>query len=170
MVVGTLLKQSLQRRKAMFSHATETYFVFGCFPMQTVLWPYAPIIGGWAVLFTFWKYIFYRSHDKNTIEYDQTQKKWLIYTKSNASLVLASSEASHASYALGKHSWLIQNDSHECSSQGEPYQLDLKLSGCDQREEFTCNDGECVPMRNRCDQVSDCRDESDESGCQILVL
>ena len=25
-------------------------------------------------------------------------------------------------------------------------------------------------MRNRCDQVSDCRDESDESGCQILVL
>ena len=33
--------------------------VFHCFTMQSVLWPNAPIIGGWAVLFTSWKYIFY---------------------------------------------------------------------------------------------------------------
>ena len=25
--------------------------VFGCFTMQSVLWPTAPIIGGWAVFF-----------------------------------------------------------------------------------------------------------------------
>ena len=25
--------------------------VLGCLPIQAVLWPYAPIIGGWAVLF-----------------------------------------------------------------------------------------------------------------------
>ena len=28
------------------------------FTMQSVLWPNAPINGGWAVLFTAWKYIF----------------------------------------------------------------------------------------------------------------
>ena len=33
--------------------------VFGCSTMQLVLWPNAPLIGGWAVLFTPWKYIFH---------------------------------------------------------------------------------------------------------------
>ena len=32
--------------------------VFGCSTMHLVLLPNAPIIGGWAVLFTPWKYIF----------------------------------------------------------------------------------------------------------------
>ena len=35
-----------------------TIAVFGCFTMKWVLWPNAPIIGGWAVLFTPRKYIF----------------------------------------------------------------------------------------------------------------
>ena len=38
--------------------------VHGCrvwlFTMQSVLWPNAPIFGGWTVLFTPWKYIFHR--------------------------------------------------------------------------------------------------------------
>ena len=37
--------------------------VFGCFTMQSVLWPNAPIIGGWAVFFNSRKYIFYRISD-----------------------------------------------------------------------------------------------------------
>ena len=36
-----------------------TIAVFGCFTMKWVLWPNAPIIGGWAVLFTPRKYIFW---------------------------------------------------------------------------------------------------------------
>ena len=37
-----------------------TIAVFGCFTMKWVLWPNAPIIGGWAVLFTPRKYIFFK--------------------------------------------------------------------------------------------------------------
>ena len=37
--------------------------VFGCSTMQSVLWPNAPIIGGWAVFFNSRKYIFYRISD-----------------------------------------------------------------------------------------------------------
>ena len=25
-------------------------------------------------------------------------------------------------------------------------------------EEFTCNDGQCIPMTKRCDQLPDCRE------------
>ena len=49
----------------------------------------------------------------------------------------------------------------------------LKLTGC-KEDEFTCNDGQCVKMERRCDQVTgkapNCRDKSDENGCQLLVL
>ena len=45
----------------------------------------------------------------------------------------------------------------------------LKLTGC-KEDEFTCDDGQCVKMEERCNQVPDCKDESDEKGCQVIVL
>ena len=36
--------------------------------------------------------------------------------------------------------------------------------------EFTCDDGQCVQMDQRCDQFPDCKDSSDEKGCQLVVL
>ena len=36
--------------------------------------------------------------------------------------------------------------------------------------EFTCNDGQCVSMEKRCDQIADCRDGSDEDACRLLSL
>ena len=39
-----------------------------------------------------------------------------------------------------------------------------------EKKEFTCDDGQCVTIGQRCDQLPDCRDESDESGCQLLVI
>ena len=110
----------------------------------------------------------YRSSDKNTIIYDQTKKTWLLTSNTNATSVSAATEASQLSYALGKHTWLIQNDSYECS-RGKSYHLELKLTGCDSGE-FTCDNGLCINMEQRCDQVIDCEDESDEVSCKILVL
>ena len=43
------------------------------------------------------------------------------------------------------------------------------MSGC-QEGEFTCNDGQCVSLEQRCNQLPDCRDESDEKNCKVLVL
>ena len=36
--------------------------------------------------------------------------------------------------------------------------------------EFTCDDGQCVSMKHRCDQIPQCRDKSDEKGCDLLTL
>ena len=45
----------------------------------------------------------------------------------------------------------------------------LKLTGCAEGD-FTCDDGQCVTMEQRCNQLPDCRDRSDETNCQILFL
>ena len=47
--------------------------------------------------------------------------------------------------------------------------MDLKVSGCNESE-FTCHDGQCIGMDERCDQIIDCRDKSDEARCTLLAI
>ena len=65
--------------------------------------------------------------------------------------VTATTTAAKDGYALGKHEWFITGDHVNCHK-GENYTTFLKLTGC-QDSEFTCNDGACVSMEQRCDQL-----------------
>ena len=102
--------------------------------------------------------------------------------------VTATSSADHDTFVLGKRNWTIQNDHKQCQdSNGQgavsEYKTELKLTGCKQGiksykgtwlstddGEFTCNDGQCVSMRKRCDRLSDCDDRSDEENCNLVNL
>ena len=104
---------------------------------------------------------------RTLIEFDAKAKIWILTdAESNVTGV---SRAPHNSYTLGKHNWTIRGDSL-CSSDGnEHYTTELKMSGC-QDGDFTCNDGQCVSLDQRCNQLLDCRDKSDEENCNILVF
>ena len=83
-----------------------------------------------------------------------------------------STMATHDGYRfmLGKVNWTIEGDSKSCQKgRGGSYVTELKLTSC-REGEFTCEDGQCVQMVERCNQVPDCRDESDERGCQLMIL
>ena len=56
------------------------------------------------------------------------------------------------SYALGKNEWMVTGDDGCILHRGEPYSIFLKLTGCLEGE-FTCDDGACVSMEQRCDQL-----------------
>ena len=103
---------------------------------------------------------------KTRIEYNGTTRQWILAVADND--VAGMSRASKLSYLLGKHKWTISNDDFECN-EGKPYTTFLKLSGCAE-DEFTCNDGGCIKMERRCDQVTNCWDESDEKECQVIIL
>ena len=98
------------------------------------------------------------------IEYNDTTSLWVLTDEVYE--VTATSEATKLSYLLGKHEWTISNDG---CRKGKPYTTMLKLTGC-ASDEFTCDDGQCIKMNERCNQVPDCRDKSDEKGCHIMVL
>ena len=44
-----------------------------------------------------------------------------------------------------------------------------KFVGCDDKNEFTCKNGECIDNRYRCDGEVDCEDDSDEHNCRTYL-
>ena len=111
--------------------------------------------------------IFLQGDSSTQIRYNDSSEKWVL-TDARTDL-RAETSASKMSYVLGKHEWTVTNDVYSCNK-GQPYTTMLKLSGCDPTGEFTCNDGQCVDMEERCNQIPNCRDESDEVDCRLLVL
>ena len=99
------------------------------------------------------------------IHYSDTSGHWELTVAE--SKVTAVSDTTKLSYALGLHKWTVKND--VCNNE-KPYTVHLKLTGCSREGEFTCDNGQCVTMEERCDQFSDCDDESDEVDCNILVF
>ena len=104
---------------------------------------------------------------RTSIEFDDTNEIW---TLSVGGLnVTGTSKATHSSFMMGKHNWTFEGDTSCNAYGGQNYVAELKMSGCLENE-FTCNDGQCVGIDLRCDQISDCRDNSDEEDCNILLL
>ena len=102
----------------------------------------------------------------STLRLDASKKKWRM--SSSVNQVSGISNAPLLSFGLGLHEWEVSGDTW--CNEGKSYKTWLKLTGCDQSTEFTCNDGQCIEMEERCNQVPDCRDESDERGCRVIVL
>ena len=100
------------------------------------------------------------------IQYDSSNGQW-VYSDPRLN-VTARSRASRNSFALGKHNWTVSGDKYLCSKDKD-YEIELKLTGC-KVDEFTCNDGQCIKMEERCDQLPQCEDKSDEQKCKILDL
>ena len=102
---------------------------------------------------------------RNTrIKYNMRKYRWEMTSDWGTK---AHSYADQRSYVLGIHEWTIRNDN--CNG-GNSYTTELKMTGCDQLSDFTCRDGQCISIDQRCAQITNCRDESDEKDCQILLL
>ena len=100
------------------------------------------------------------------IEHDQSHDQWVL--RDSRQNITARTQAGQLSFALGKHNWTISGDRYHCSG-GRDYTIEMKLTGCKDGK-FTCNNGQCVAMEERCDQVPQCRDHSDEHNCRIVVI
>ena len=127
--------------------------------IETYYWPRNDLTQIWKL-----KLIGLRSE----IEHDAQSGLWRLSVVGHN--VTAISKTSLSSFTLGRHNWTITGDKG-CNEDinSDFYTTELKMSGCADGE-FTCNDGQCISMDQRCDQLPNCRDASDEMGCNILIL
>ena len=108
--------------------------------------------------------IFFLGMIGTEVRYDQTL--WRL--KVNLENTKASTTAEELSFTLGQHVWTIESDSEKCHDE-KVHKRILKMSGCLDGQ-FTCSNGDCVKMKERCDQMLNCQDGSDEENCKSVVL
>ena len=103
------------------------------------------------------------------ISYDQEAGVWVLRdTKDPGSRAVSS--ALESSLLLGMQIFDFSGVSNDrCTSGLASKKVRVKLTSC-QDGQFTCSDGSCVGMRQRCDQLVHCRDASDEQDCGLLGL
>ena len=98
------------------------------------------------------------------INFDKVDNTWKIEHKAYMGNTIKLLDSSRRPF--GKKTWEVGN--YICA-QGDTVPLVLLLSNCD-ADQFTCNDGTCVPLVGRCDKKQDCGDVSDEKQCKIIAL
>ncbi|XP_023326611.1 glycine receptor subunit alpha-2 [Eurytemora carolleeae] len=69
-------------------------------------------------------------------------------------------------YPVGRYLWNISDP--DCFNTIQYQQVYLTLTRCS-TVEFTCDDGTCIPLVNRCNITPDCPDNSDEVGCRSII-
>lgn len=69
-------------------------------------------------------------------------------------------------YPFGNQEWMLETEVCGIPSGGT---VNLTLSVCGAGM-FTCKDGTCISLKQRCDLRVDCADQSDESQCSIVDL
>ena len=94
------------------------------------------------------------------------ENAWVLTTNGTDNIVGRALQTGKETFILGKHLWNIEQT---CGSTKINRTMNLTLSGC-RTGEFTCRDGQCIGMRERCDQVAQCMDASDEDDCTLVVL
>ena len=113
-------------------------------------------------------YLGYTGYSRCNIFYNTTTFEWMMLSLGEEERwSWATSKATRESALLGTHDWIIFNETRTCSGEFELHTR-LSFSSCNSTE-FSCDNGICVDMNDRCNGKVNCLDESDEIDCNIIV-
>ena len=116
-------------------------------------------------------YFVHRRESHWTILYKPEFTSWQLveWEPDGSHIVIASIRSTELDMALGTNEWTIYNDSKDCyEGEGNSYTTLLTFSACTSLQ-YTCEDGNCVNMEQRCDGKFDCYDKTDEKECNLIA-
>ena len=94
------------------------------------------------------------------------QKRWNIVNLVDLSILAHTNNT--IDYPFGTHSWFFTNSS--CTDPGRPWREMNLQQKSEQPGRFCCRDGLCIESKYRCDDTPNCRDYSDEIGCELIQV
>ena len=105
-------------------------------------------------------FTFYGYKGRSNIEYNNSTGNWNIRVLSDSN--------KHATMRgsfppLGSKDYIMSQDLG-----GGHVRLDI--NACDDRKQFNCQDGSCIPIEKRCNSEFDCKDNDDESECTLIDI
>ena len=95
-----------------------------------------------------------------SIAYDKTASNWKIEMLSDPEQKAVTNGTQPP---FGTHEYTLSE------SLGGDY-IKLSINACDDRKEFNCEDGSCIPIERRCDSKFDCVDGTDERTCDMIDI
>ncbi|CAL4121015.1 unnamed protein product, partial [Meganyctiphanes norvegica] len=101
------------------------------------------------------------------VSFDLSTKKWKIIDFKlgiEIAQTIKSDIINGALFPVGRQYWRLLNP---ICGQEVNHVLELCFTACD-LDQFTCSDGDCIPIVERCDFKANCNDFSDEENCNIL--
>jgi len=111
----------------------------------------------------------WRGLGKSHIFFQPATKKWKLesyYAPEKYALLPADDTQPRSFYPLGRKTWYVSDGI--CQLENDAPKM-LTLTTCFP-DKFTCDDGSCVRIDQRCNLAIDCPDNSDEVNCDILEL
>ena len=111
---------------------------------------------------------FFMGIHTSTIFYNYKEKQWNWVDRTD-NMTLATSTTLEERLLLGLNRFdMSQVTDDKCTDGREDKIMRIKLTTC-VAGMFTCDDGECIDIEERCDQTPNCNDKSDENICNMLV-
>ncbi|XP_047471287.1 uncharacterized protein LOC125026701 [Penaeus chinensis] len=105
----------------------------------------------------------FRGYSNYMIMKNDTDGRWFWWDRQKNEVVAVLSE-NEFGFPMGRRSWNLQRP---VCGRKPPAEHTLLLTPCGAGS-FSCDDATCIPLYQRCDLKFDCRDKSDESGCELV--
>ena len=111
--------------------------------------------------------LLYFGQKSSMISYNRNRRQWL-WSDMKDNISIATSSSPYSSLLMGVHTFDFSNVVDDpCIQDGVVRKL--KFTRCAPGK-FTCNDGLCIDIDQRCDKVEQCLDKSDEVDCKIVHM